>query len=47
MLEKLGIRPNSDEMVTDILMEVKERGTKKRGLLTLDEFKEIVESQTG
>ena len=41
-LEKLGIKGVSDEAVTDILKEVKALGTEKRALLTLDEFKGIV-----
>ena len=41
-LEKLGIRNVSDEAVADILKEVKARGTEKRALLSMDEFREIV-----
>ena len=41
-LDKLGIRDVSDEAVTEILMDVKAKGTEKRALLTLDEFKEIL-----
>lgn len=41
-LEKLGIKNVSDEAVTDILKEVKARGTEKRALLSMDEFREIV-----
>ena len=41
-LEKLGIKGVRDEAVTEILKEVKARGTEKRALLSLDEFKEIV-----
>jgi len=42
-LEKLGIKNVSDEEVIDILKEVKTRGTEKRALLSMDEFKEIVD----
>jgi isopropylmalate/homocitrate/citramalate synthase len=41
-LERLGIRNVSDQAVTEILKEVKARGTEKRALLSIDEFKEIV-----
>jgi methanogen homocitrate synthase len=41
-LEKLGIKNVSDEAVTEILKEVKDRGTEKRALLSMDEFSEIV-----
>ena len=41
-LDKLGIQGVSDETVTEILMEVKAKGTEKRALLTLDEFKAIL-----
>ena len=41
-LEKLGIKNVSDEAVTEILKEVKGRGTEKRALLSMDEFREIV-----
>ena len=44
-LEKLGIENVSDETVADILKEVKQRGTEKRALLTIEEFKEIVDRQ--
>ena len=42
-LEKLGIEEISDETVTEILMEVKAKGTEKKALLTMDEFREIVD----
>ncbi len=42
-LEKLGIKDVGDEAVADILKEVKARGTEKRALLSMDEFKEIVD----
>jgi methanogen homocitrate synthase len=41
-LEQLGIDEPRDEVVTEILREVKEKGTKKRGLLSPDEFQEII-----
>jgi isopropylmalate/homocitrate/citramalate synthase len=41
-LERLGIKNASDQAVTEILKEVKTRGTEKRALLSIDEFKEIV-----
>lgn len=41
-LEELGIQDVSDETVAEILMDVKARGTKKRALLTMDEFKSIL-----
>jgi methanogen homocitrate synthase len=41
-LDQLGIKDVSDEAVTDILKEVKARGTEKRALLSMDEFREIV-----
>jgi len=41
-LEKLGIKNVSDEAVAEILQEVKARGTEKRALLSMDEFREIV-----
>lgn len=46
-LEKLGIQNVDDETVTEILMEVKAKGTEKRALLTTEEFKEIIKSKTG
>jgi isopropylmalate/homocitrate/citramalate synthase len=41
-LEKLGIKNVSDESVTEILKEVKEKGTEKKGLLSPDEVQEII-----
>ncbi len=41
-LERLGIKNVSDEAVSAILKQVKAKGTEKRALLTIDEFKEIV-----
>lgn len=46
-LEKLGIQNVDDETVTEILMEVKAKGTEKRALLTTEEFKEIIKSKMG
>lgn len=41
-LDKMGIRDVSDEIVTELLKQVKDKGTEKKGLLTPDEFAEIV-----
>ena len=41
-LEKMGVRDASDEVVTEILREVKQKGTEKKGLLSPDEFRAIV-----
>jgi isopropylmalate/homocitrate/citramalate synthase len=41
-LEKLGIKDVSDERVTEILKAVKDKGTEKKGLLSPDEFQEII-----
>jgi methanogen homocitrate synthase len=41
-LEKLGLRNFNDESIAEILNEVKEMGTKKKGILSSDEFKEII-----
>jgi isopropylmalate/homocitrate/citramalate synthase len=41
-LEKLGIKNVSDESITEILKEVKTKGTEKKGLLSPDEFQEII-----
>jgi isopropylmalate/homocitrate/citramalate synthase len=41
-LEQMGIHNASDESITEILKEVKEKGTEKKGLLSPDEFKEII-----
>lgn len=41
-LEKMGIRDASDETVTAILKEVKDKGTEKKGLLSPEAFGEIV-----
>jgi len=45
-LEKLGIQNVGDATVTEILKEVKAKGTEKRALLTLEEFKAIVSAKT-
>jgi isopropylmalate/homocitrate/citramalate synthase len=42
MLDKLGIKNVSDENVNEILKAVKEKGTDKKGLLSPDEFQEII-----
>ena len=42
-LEKMGIAGTDDEAVAEMLRLVKDRGIEKRGLLTPDEFREIVE----
>jgi len=41
-LEKLGIQNVGEEAISEILKEVKSRGTEKRALLTMEEFKEIL-----
>jgi len=46
MLEKMGVQNVSDETVAEILVAVKAKGTEKRALLTIEEFKEIVERIT-
>lgn len=43
-LERMGITGADDEAVGEMLRRVKERGIEKRGLLTDDEFREIVDS---
>ncbi|HMD51040.1 MAG TPA: hypothetical protein VKG79_18130, partial [Bryobacteraceae bacterium] len=42
-LEQMGITGADDEAVGEMLRRVKEKGIEKRGLLSADEFKEIVE----
>jgi Ca2+-binding EF-hand superfamily protein len=42
MLDKLGMHNVSDENVNEILKDVKVKGTDKKGLLTADEFNEII-----
>jgi isopropylmalate/homocitrate/citramalate synthase len=46
-LEQLGITGIDDEMVGEMLRCVKEKGIDKRGLLTPEEFKEIVDRVLG
>lgn len=43
-LELLGINDADDDAVSEMLRQVKEKGIEKRGLLTQEEFREIVES---
>jgi methanogen homocitrate synthase len=43
-LEQLGITDADDEAVSEMLKRVKDRGIEKRGLLTAEEFQEIVDS---
>ena len=42
-LEKLGIKDVSDEKVLQILTKVKQLGIQKKSLVTMDEFKDIVD----
>jgi isopropylmalate/homocitrate/citramalate synthase len=46
-LDKLGIQGISDETIKEILREVKERSMRKKSLLSIDEFKEIVNNKLG
>ena len=46
-LEKMGVQDASDEVVTEILREVKQKGTEKKGLLSPDEFQQIVKRARG
>ena len=43
-LEQLGITDADDEAVGEMLKRVKDKGIEKRGLLTQEEFREIVDS---
>ncbi len=43
-LEKLGITDADDEAIGEMLKRVKDKGIDKRGLLTDEEFREIVDS---
>jgi len=43
-LEQMGIRDADDETVAEMLRRVKEKGIEKRGLVSTEEFKEIVGS---
>jgi methanogen homocitrate synthase len=42
-LEQMGITGTDDEAIGEMLKQVKDRGIEKRGLLTPDEFKDIVD----
>jgi len=42
-LEQMGITDATDEAIAGMLQRVKDKGIAKRGLLTGDEFKEIVD----
>ncbi|HJT89903.1 MAG TPA: hypothetical protein VJ732_18660 [Bryobacteraceae bacterium] len=46
-LEQMGITGADDEAVAEMLRQVKERGIQKRGLLTQEEFRGIVENVLG
>ncbi len=46
-LEELGITGVDDDAVAEMLKRVKEKGIAKRGLLTQDEFKQIVDAVLG
>src|ERR1700704_924927 len=46
-LEKLGIADVDDEAVGEMLKRVKDKGIEKRGLLTREEFREIVDTVRG
>jgi methanogen homocitrate synthase len=43
-LEQLGIRDADDDAIAEMLRRVKEKGIEKRGLVSPEEFKEIVDS---
>lgn len=43
-LEQLGIRDADDDAIAEMLRRVKEKGIEKRGLLSSEEFREIVDS---
>ena len=43
-LEKLGIKDATDESIGEMLKRVKDLGIEKRGLLTDEEFRDIVDS---
>jgi len=43
-LEQMGIADADDEAVSEMLKRVKDKGIEKRGLLTQEEFREIVDS---
>ena len=46
-LEKLGITDADDDAIGEMLKRVKDKGIEKRGLLTDEEFREIVDSVLG
>ena len=46
-LERMGITGTDDEAVAEMLKLVKDKGIEKRGLLTGEEFREIVDSVLG
>lgn len=43
-LEQMGIRDANDEAIAEMLRRVKEKGIEKRGLVSSEEFREIVDS---
>jgi isopropylmalate/homocitrate/citramalate synthase len=43
-LEQMGITDADEEAVGEMLKRVKEKGIEKRGLLTQEEFRDIVDS---
>jgi isopropylmalate/homocitrate/citramalate synthase len=43
-LEQIGIRDADDGAIAEMLRRVKEKGTEKRGLVSPEEFREIVDS---
>ena len=40
----MGIRDADDEAIAEMLRRVKEKGIEKRGLVTAEEFREIVDT---
>ena len=46
-LEQLGITDADDEAIGEMLKRVKDKGIEKRGLLTQEEFREIVDMVRG
>ena len=42
-LEQMGITGTDDESIAEMLKQVKDKGIEKRGLLSPDEFREIVD----
>jgi methanogen homocitrate synthase len=43
-LEQMGITDASDDAVKEILAQVKALGIRKKGLVTIDEFRRLAES---